>query len=161
MLSIDSDGLMKESAFGHCKSKHWKCQKCLHHGDAALCRVNKGLFHFVCSRKSTISQFIPLTDLPWKVSDRQRFALKSKPANWIQPCRTCYFYCLLKDVLVFLKEAVYGDSHSGPQSAGLLKSPLSCLPCLRGGRAPPSATRWQRLRPVRLVTPLLLPASHT
>lgn len=107
---------------------------------SVLLYVNKGLFHFVCSRKRTTSEFTTLTDSPWKVSDRQCFTLKSKLANWIQPRCTCYFFCLLKDVLVLLKEAVYGDSHSGPQSVGLLKSPLSCLPQLRGERAPPSAT---------------------
>lgn len=84
-------------------------------------------FIFVYSGKSTIGQFIPLTDSPWKVSDLQIFTLKSKFTNWIQPCLTCYFCCLLKDVLMFLKEVVCGDSHSGPHSVGLLKSPLSCL----------------------------------
>lgn len=93
----------------------------------SLCCVNKGLLHFVGSRKSMTDKFIPLTDLPRKVCDRQCFTLKSKLANCIQPCLTRYFYCLLEDVLVFLKEAVCGDSHSGSQSVGLSKSPLSCL----------------------------------
>ncbi len=73
---------------------------------------------------------------PCKVSDCQSFALKSKLANWIQPRHTCCFYCLLKDVPLFLKEAVYGDSHSGPQSVKLSTLPLSCLPWLLGGRGP-------------------------
>lgn len=34
---------------------------------------------------------------------------------------------------VFLKEPVHGDCHSGPQSVGLLKSPLRCLPWLSRG----------------------------
>lgn len=63
--------------------------------------------------------------------------------------------------LVFLKETVYGDSHSGPQSARLLKLPLSCLLRLHRGRALPNATWWQRLRPVRLVAPIVVPClSH-
>lgn len=153
---------MKESVFANQNTEYKNNVRNVHHGDRASCCVNKGLFHFVCTRKCTISQFMPLADSTWKVSERQCFTLKSKLANWIQPCRTCYFYCLLKDVLVFLKEAAYGDSNSGPQSVGLLKSPLSCLPRLpwREGGPQPSATWWQRLRPVRSVTPLLFPASH-
>lgn len=118
-------------------------------------------FHFVCSKKSAVRQYIRLTDSPWKVSDCQCFTLKSKLSNWIQPRLTCYLCCLLKDTLVFLKETVYGDSHSGPQSARLLKLPLSCLLRLHRGRALPNATWWQGLRPVRLVAPIVVPClSH-
>lgn len=73
---------------------------------------------------------------PGKFQAAVVFLSRAKLANWIQPCCTCYFYCLLKDVPVLLKEPVYGDSHSEPQSAGLLKSPLRCVPRLRGGEGP-------------------------
>lgn len=73
---------------------------------------------------------------PGKFQAAVVFLSRAKLANWIQPCCTCYFYCLLKDMPVLLKEPVYGDSHSEPQSVGLLKSPLRCLPQLSRGEGP-------------------------
>lgn len=66
------------------------------HKHRAPCCVNKRL-----AQRSARSSPSPIR--PPKAADHQFFPLKSKLANWIQPR---YFNRPLKDVPVFLKEAV-------------------------------------------------------
>lgn len=77
-----------------------------------MSEMNPGFFIFVLSHFG-LESFRP-------------FTFKSTPANWIQlqPHVFVSMAYLLKDVLEFLKEPVYSNSHSGPQSVGLSKAAI-------------------------------------
>lgn len=86
--------------------------------------------HFLCKGKRLLQPIRTTHPLsPWK-SRRALLLFVSQELNSLigfGPCRTCFCRRLGQDVLLFLKEPVCGNSHSGQPSAAHYKSPLRRL----------------------------------